>query len=228
MALRSSISFEAACREVRSRFPTAFRPVGPSAESARGEAALGWASSLPDRPGLHQVVAPAGRSSGSLEMLLALVEETGRRGMRMVWIDPADCLDPPTAFQDAPRHLLWARGGGLGAALRVADAVARDPHFPFVCLDGMIVPTAEWKKVPLPLWYRLQRLVRRQGACLVLWSPPVPVPPAERRWALGGGWSFESLADRWPEELRAALHFDRIESVAPSGQGLRAPRRAAV
>jgi len=206
MHSKGSVDFQEVCREVRSRFPSAFGSPARPARSEGGEEGLSWAFSLPDQVGFHQVVIPFGVSSGSLELLLAAAEESGRRGMRMVWIDPSDCLDPPTAFDASPRHLLWARGGGLRTALRVADAVARDENFPFVCLDGAMIAPEEWKRVPLSQWYRLQRLVRCHGTSLILWTPPVSIPPAECRWNVRKGWAFGGLFDRSPEELRRSIH----------------------
>lgn len=216
MHAKDSLDFQEVCREVRSRFPLAFGSLAESGRFEGGQDGGSWVASLPDRVGLHQVQVPEGVSSGSLELLLAAVEETGRRGMRMVWIDPSDCLDPPTAFDASPRHLLWARGGGLRMALRVADTVARDENFPFVCLDGAMIAAGEWKRVPLSQWYRLQRLVRRHGTSLILWTPPVSIPPAERRWTLQGGWDFERLFDRFPEELRRSVHVDGVEGGSSS------------
>ncbi len=96
----------------------------------------------------------------------------------------------------------------MRTALRVADAVARDENFPFICLDGAMTAPDEWKRVPLSQWYRLQRLVRRHGTSLILWTPPVSIPPAECRWSVRGEWVFEELFDRSPEELRRSVFVD--------------------
>ena len=217
----SSIPFETVCREVRSRFPTAFAPT-PETPPPAVEDITEWTARCPDLPGFHQV--RAGGGCGSLEVLLSLVAETGARPMRMVWIDPADSLDPATAFERTPTHLLWARGGGLPGALRVADAILRDGDFPFVCLDGVLLPAAEWRRIPLSRWYRLQRLVSRRQATLLLWTPPVAIPAASRRWTLSAEWSFDHLFDRSPEELRARIRIapaDGAEMENRTGEGRR-------
>lgn len=160
-----------------------------------------------------------GKTTGSLEVLLQLVEETGQRQMRMVWIDPCDCLDPVTAFNRSPRHMLWARGGGLGRALQVADAVLRDENFPFVCLDGVLIPADEWKRIPLHRWYRLQRLAYRRGACLVLWTPAVVIPAATGRWQLSANWEFPDCFHASREELQAGVSLTVAEGF--SGESIR-------
>lgn len=215
MHSKGSLKFQEVCHEVRSRFPSAFGSLSAAAHSVEEQDGVSWLSSLPDRTGFHQVLSPGGVSVGSLELLLGAVEETGRRGIRMVWIDPCDCLDPPTAFDRVPGHLLWARGGGLEGALRVADAVARDENFPFICLDGSLIAAAEWKRVPLARWYRLQRLVHRHATSLILWTPPVSIPPVECRWTVRGQWTFAGLFDRSSEELCEAI---RVQDLSGRGQ----------
>jgi len=220
MQRKSSLDFQEACREVRLKFPTAFGPLSACAPSAAEEEGARWAASLPERPGLHQVLCPVGADSGSLELLLALVEETGRRGIRMVWIDPADSLDPQTAFSGPQRHLLWARGGGLQTALRVADTVARDENFPFVCLDGAMVAADQWKRVPLGQWYRLQRLVRHHCTSLILCSPSVSIPSVGLRWSVRRKWDFESLFDRNPGELLASIRVEDAGELSSIPEGV--------
>ena len=214
----SSSAFREICREVRARFPSAFGGEGRSSVDRSASDLRSWLSTAPDRKGVGQLVARPGVPSGSLEALLGLVEETRRRRMRMVWIDPADCLDPSSAFPEAPRHLLWARGGGLETALRVADTVLRDENFPFVCLDGALVPAVEWKRVPLDRWYRLQRIVHRRGTALLLCTPPLEIPPARWRLVPAPAWSFPSVFSLRPEELRAGVALTPEPAVAAAGE----------
>ncbi len=166
--------------------------------------------------GLHQVIASPGRVSGSLEVFLRLVEETRRRRIRMVWIDPSDCLDPVTAFAQAPQHLVWARGGGLPAALQVADAVLRDENFPFVCLDGVLLEENDWRRQPLSRWYRLQRLANRKGACLILGTPAVTIPAAGRRWTVGVNWEFPDCFTTPRGELQSGVSLTPADSSGAS------------
>lgn len=176
-----------------------------------------WVEGCLSAAGMRQVISAPRRASGSLELLLRLVRETGRRQMRMVWIDPCDCLDPVTAFTAPPRHLLWARGGGLLRALQVADLVLRDENFPFVCLDGRLLAPSEWKRVPLNRWYRLQRLVHRRGSSLILWTPPVVIPAASQRWNLSARWTFPDCFTAPRGELEAAVSIVSAEERAASG-----------
>lgn len=183
-------------------------------EDSEGATLASWTRNCVGSVGLQQVVAEPRKVSGSLQVLLKLVEETWQRRMRMVWIDPCDCLDPVTAFDRSPQHLLWARGGGLGGALRVADAVLRDENFPFVCLDGVLLEENEWKRIPLNRWYRLQRLANRRGSALILWTPPVVIPAATRRWSLAARWSFSDCFTASREELRAGVSLMATEERA--------------
>jgi len=176
----SSAEFDRVCREVRARFPSAFAERRSQSGPVTGSADA-WVENCLKSPGVQQVLTTYGKTTGSLELLLRLVAETRCRQMRMVWIDPCDCLDPVTAFEKSPLHLLWVRGGGLAGAIRVADAVLRDENFPFVCLDGVLIPAEEWKRVPLGQWYRLQRLVHGRKTTLVIWTPSVVIPAANRR-----------------------------------------------
>ncbi|MGE9289371.1 MAG: hypothetical protein ACQKBT_00185 [Puniceicoccales bacterium] len=209
---RSSDSFDQVCNEVRAQFPSAFQRTDPGSLE-EGEEISSWIRSCVAVAGLKQVMAEPRKSSGSVEMLLGLVQEARRQRVRMVWIDPCDCLDPVTAFDRDPSHLLWTRGGGLSGALRVADAVLRDENFPFVCLDGMLLAAEEWKRVPLNRWYRLQRLANRRGASLVLWTPSMVVPAATQRWTLSARWSFPDCLDRSREELRQEIVLMHSEGV---------------
>lgn len=217
----SPSSFDQICREVRERFPSAFGKL-PSPDRGAVEGVDSWVESCLGGAGMQQVCAVPRRSSGSLELLLKLVAETRRRQMRMVWIDPCDCLDPVTAFEVPPRHLLWARGGGLSTAVRVADAVLRDENFPFVCLDGVLLRQEDWRGVPSAQWYRLQRLAHRRGATVVLWTPPVTIPGVGRRWSLSCHWRFPDCFSASGDELRGEVSVLAEEEAAHESAGQRA------
>ena len=206
----SSRSFDQICTEVRARFPSAFSSTRRGSEET-GEDLSSWIRGCIETPGLTQVTTRPRRTSGSLEVLLELVEETQRRRLRMVWVDPCNCLDPVTAFDRSYPHLLWTRGGGLSEAIRVADTVLRDENFPFVCLDGVLLSAEEWKRVPLNRWYRLQRLAQRKGASLILWTPPMVVPAATQRWHLSADWAFPDCFNASREDLRGGISLVSAE-----------------
>gem|GEM_PF-2290178 len=175
-------SFAAACARVRRTFPGAF------AESPRVETekiAPGWVGECLAGSGLAQLAADALGSPGALELWRRLAAECQRRGERVAWLDPVACLDPRSAFPEGAEAVLWVRGRGWEKALEAAEWILRDGNFGLICWDGFLLGRAEWRRIPAPRWYRLQRLAARRGLLLLAGTPPgVVLGAASRRWEL--------------------------------------------
>lgn len=130
-----------------------------------------------------EVVCAAPSCGGHL-LLGQLLAVTRRRHQRCVLIDPADCFDPGSHPAAHLEHLVWARGGDTATALAVADLFARDANLGLVLLDLRRAPDRELRRIPAPLWYRLQRAVEETALVLLVLTPRILIPSARLRLEL--------------------------------------------
>mgnify|MGYP006269910665 CR=1 FL=1 len=183
----------------------------------------GWVEECLAGGGMAQLAADVLGSSGALELWRRLAAECHRRGERVAWLDPVDCLDPRSVFPEGAEAVLWLRGRGWEKALEAAEWILRDGNFGLIGWDGFLLGRAEWGRIPASRWYRLQRLAARRGLLLLVGTPPgVILGAASRRWELPGGRGMDTLfgAGREvppPEPLPLGRPGGRRESVARAG-----------
>ncbi len=159
-----------------------------------------------------------GPSCGSHLLLGQLLAVTRQRGQRAALVDPAHRFDPESHPATSLAHLIWARGGNAATALSVTDLFARDANLSLVMLDLRDAPPTELRRLPAPLWYRLQRAVADTELVLLVITPRPLVPSATLRLQLTA-----------PSDL-AALHQDRpclLPHLRPSLHRQRANARSA-
>lgn len=168
------------------------------------------------RPGTMVELVPDGESSGSGMTSLAL-NAAARRPGKVVWVDPADRLDPSTASRTGLdfTQLLWLRGSDVAAALRAALLVLQAGGFELLVLDLLDQPDNALS-FPRTVWYRLLRGLERERRTALLLLNPRPLAGTCAHRVIGvryQGW-------RWNTARQPLLASVRIES------RLRASRRA--
>lgn len=140
-------------------------------------------------------------SSGSHLLLGQLLHVTRRRGLRAALVDPVHTFDPGSHPVADFAHLVWAHGSDTATALTVTDLFARDANLGLVMLDLRDAPATELRRVPAPLWYRLQRAVEGTELTLVVFSPRPLVPSAALRLQLNYSLTLSTLETERPELL---------------------------
>jgi hypothetical protein len=151
-------------------------------------------------------------SSGSHLVLGQLLAVTRTHGQRAALVDPANRFDPESHLASHLAHLVWARGGDTASAMSVTDLFARDANFSLVVLDLRDAPAHELRRVPAPLWYRLQRAVEDTELTLLVITPRPLVPSATLRLQLTTGHSLANLHQDRPAllpQLAPTLHRQR-------------------
>ncbi|MBL9200068.1 MAG: hypothetical protein JNL39_06145 [Opitutaceae bacterium] len=216
-------------RQLAARFPAALSKPGralctgiPALDEAAGGVPLAAVTEL-------ACTAPSVGSKLFLAQLLAVA----RAGCtRVALIDAADSFDPESLPADQLSHLVWVRcprAADLGSkttatsiALQAADLLARDANFGLVVLDLRRAPEADLRRIPGPLWYRLQRAVEPTDLALVVLTPRPSVPSAQLRLILDTPAGPGALAaDRDPLAARLVptiqrqrLALDRLEGAS--------------
>ncbi|MCF3650350.1 hypothetical protein [Synoicihabitans lomoniglobus] len=140
-------------------------------------------------------------SCGSHLLLGHLLAVTRQSRQRVALVDPTDSFDPESHPPAHLEHLVWARGGTTATALTVADLFARDANLGLVVLDLRSAPAHELRRVPAPLWYRLQRAVEGTDLALLVLSPRALVPSAALRFALKQSHPLPALHQDRPANL---------------------------
>lgn len=152
-------------------------------------------------------------SCGSHLLLGQLLAVTRRQRRRVALVDPVDGFDPSSYPPADLEHLVWARGGDVTSALGVTDLLARDANLGLVVLDLRHAPATPLRRVPAPLWYRLQRAVEGTELALLVITPHPLVPSAALRLELTTAHPLATLEqDRpaVPPLLRPTLHRHRL------------------
>ncbi len=144
-------------------------------------------------------------SSGSHLLLGQLLATTRERRQRVALIDPTESFDPESHPPAHLEHLVWARGGDVPTALSVTDLFARDANLGLVMLDLRRAPLRDLRRVPAPLWYRLQRAVEDTELALLVITPRALVPSAALRLELTTPHALAHLATHRPDLLPQLL-----------------------
>ena len=140
-------------------------------------------------------------SCGSHLLLGQLLAITRERRQRVALVDPTESFDPESHPATHLEHLVWARGGDVPTALTVTDLFARDANLGLVVLDLAHAPLRALRRVPAPLWYRLQRAVESTELALLVITPRALVPSAALRLELNIPHPLATLARDRPDLL---------------------------
>lgn len=143
----------------------------------------------------------AAPSCGSQLLLGQLLAATRARRQRAALVDPLDHFDPESHPPTHLEHLVWARGGDVPTALTVTDLLARDANLGLVMLDLRNAALRDLRRVPAPLWYRLQRAVEDTELALLVITPRPLVPSAALRLELTTPHPLAALAQDRPDLL---------------------------
>lgn len=188
-------------RQLAERFPTAHRAAGrllrtgiPSLDDATGGLPIA---------AVTEIVCP-GPSCGGHLLLQQLLTLTRRERQRVALIDSHDSFDPCSYPGDELAHLLWVRCPGTAVALQAADLLARDANLALVVLDLRCAAEADFRRIPGPQWYRLQRAVETTDLALVVETPRPAVPSAQVRFTLQAAPTLAAVGGERPA-LVAAL-----------------------
>ncbi|PTX97519.1 hypothetical protein DB346_21235 [Verrucomicrobia bacterium LW23] len=135
------------------------------------------------------------RTISSILLLYALLH-TYVRGDRAALVDGCDCFQPRALPQGDVERLLWVRCRNAGEAMQAADYVARDGNFPLVVLLLMLNPDGELRRIPVAVWHRLQLLLEKSGAAMLVFTPFALVSNARLRIGTAGSFPLDMLQRR--------------------------------
>jgi hypothetical protein len=166
------------------------------------------------RAAITEVVAsPAARSGGTL-LLYGLLHALAERNERIVIVDGRDSFQPKGLPQGDLQRLLWTRCATVKEALQAVDLAARDGNFPLVILLLMVNPATELRRIPGTAWHRLQMLVEKSAATLLVFTPFPQVGCARLRLSVGGDFPLRKLhrsRSQLLPTLRVQIERRRIE-----------------
>lgn len=151
---------------------TGFAPV----DEAGG---LPWAA-------VSEIVASA-PSCGAQFIVRALLQTAQRTGQYLALVDGADGFDPESEKEELLPHLLWVRCHQVKEALQATDLLVRDGNIGLVLLDLRGNEWAELRRQPPGTWFRLQRMIQKNGGILTVLTSRSVVNSAIFRINLGDG-----------------------------------------
>lgn len=200
---------------IAERFPTAPQREGSRLDTGIAEIDEPTGGGLPTAA-LTELTCPT--SSGGSHLILGqLLAVTRRNAQRAALIDPANCFDPESYPAGDLQHLVWARGGSVKTALSITDLFARDANLGLVILDLRDVSRRELRRVPAPLWYRLQRAVEGTELTLLIITPRPLVPSANLRLQLSQSLPVATLeTDRTAVISQLDLSVHRMRTLSRS------------
>lgn len=176
------------------------------------------------RAAVTEIVSSPAAGPGGMLLLYGLLHVTARRSERVVIVDGKDAFQAKGLPQEDLQRLLWTRCHTATEALRAVDLAARDGNFPLVILLLTLNPASELRRIPSTAWHRLQMLVEKSSATLLVFTPSPHVGCARLRLSAGGDFPVRKL-HRCRSELLPALHLNverrRIER--RSDEDLRRP-----
>jgi hypothetical protein len=89
-------------------------------------------------------------------------------------IDPGDAFDPASAaaFGVCLERLLWIRSGEMrrriDPVLKIADLLVQGGGFGMIGVDLSDLPSPDLRRIPVSVWFRLQRAAYRTSTILLL------------------------------------------------------------
>jgi hypothetical protein len=180
----------------------------------------GWASGITKldeqlgggfpRSAISEVIAPK-RGCGSALLQLQLLRQAATTNQFTALVDGLDSFDAAVVEQNTLSRLLWMRCQNADEAIKSTDLVLRDGNLPVVLLDLALNPAAQLRKIPVPTWYRFQRIVEESAATFIVLTPRAMISPAQVRVTLRSQFALEHVeADQ--VKLTLALDFDVSEA----------------
>ncbi len=148
------------------------------------------------------VSCPASGLGGSL-LLFGLLRAVAQRGERVIIVDGRDAFEPKGLRQGELQRLLWTRCRSAKEALQAVDLAARDGNFPLIIFLLTLNPPSELKRIPSTAWHRLQMLVEKSAATLLIFTPFAQVGCARLRLSVGGDFPLTQLHRRRAELVPA-------------------------
>lgn len=121
---------------------------------------------------------------GGQSLFARLLASTRATRQRLALVDGADAFAPDELPSDLLRHLVWVRTSGAEQALAAADLIAHDGNYTVLALDVRNLPERDLRRLPAPLWYRLQRTVEDSSLALLVLTPFPLVPSVAWRLSL--------------------------------------------
>jgi hypothetical protein len=170
------------------------------------------------RGAITEVVSSPAAGPGGMLLLYGVLHALAKRSERIVVVDGRDAFQPKGLPQDDLQRVLWARCHSVKEALPVVDLAARDGNFPLAILLLTLNSTTELRRIPGTVWHRLQMLVEKSAATLLVFTPFAQVGCARLRLSVAGDFPLRKL-HRCRAELMADLRIQverrRLERRCP-------------
>ena len=177
------------------------------------------------RAAVTEIIASSAAGPGGILLLYGLLHFAAQRSERVAIIDGKDTFQPKGLPQGDLQRLLWTRCQTAKEAVQAVDLAARDGNFPLIILLLTLNPATELRRIPSTTWHRLQMLVEKSAATLLVFTPYPQVGRTRLRLSAGGDFPLKKL-HRCRSELLPALRIKvkrrRIERGC-SDEALRGP-----
>jgi hypothetical protein len=180
---------------------------------AKQKAEEGYVSDFPaldeiglPRAALTEIVSSSASGPGGMLLLFGLLRAAAHRGERVIVVDGKDSFEPRGLPQGDMQRLLWTRCRTAKEALQAVDLAARDGNFPLIVFLLTLNPPSELKRIPSTAWHRLQMLVEKSAATLLIFTPFAQVGCARLRLSVGGDFPLTQLHRR-RADLVPTLHL---------------------
>jgi hypothetical protein len=152
-----------------------------------------------------------GSSSGSAQVIHALLTQTAADGRFIALVDGIDSLDADAVRQEVLQHLLWVRCTDADEALKATDLLLRDRNFPLVVLDLKMNPVAQLRRIPNTTWYRLSRLLEASGATVLAVTPTPTISGVAVRVQVSARLDLSTWTGG---DVRRELHFEPLRTIS--------------
>ena len=159
---------------------------------------------------LTEIVSSPASGPGGALLLFGLLRAISQRSERVIIVDGKDAFEPKGLRQGELQRLLWTRCRNAKEALQAVDLAARDGNFPLIIFLLTLNPPSELKRIPSTAWHRLQMLVEKSAATLLIFTPSAQVGCARLRLSVGGDFPLSQLHRRRADlVLTLSLHVER-------------------
>ena len=148
------------------------------------------------RAALTEIVSSSAAGPGGMLLLFGVLRAAAQRGERVIVIDAKDSFEPRGLAQEDMQRLLWTRCRTAKEALQAVDLAARDGNFPLIVFLLTLNPPSELRRIPSTAWHRLQMLVEKSAATLLIFTPFAQVGCARLRLSVGGDFPLSQLHRR--------------------------------
>jgi hypothetical protein len=152
-----------------------------------------------------------GASSGSAQVIHALLHRVAEGGQFIALVDGMDSFDVDAVEADVLTRLLWVRCNKADEALKAADILLRDRNFPFVVVDLKLNTVVQLRKIQSSVWHRFRRLQEQNGTTLLIVTPAQLVGGARCRVRVGSKLGIEAMI-RPPADVLGQLRFELLRA----------------